>query len=99
MIEVFADNDPGVQAHRGHAAIDYGRRNRCRLRRLAAAAGVLRTDVPMHEEAAGSTSNCSLMSSPILNLALEGKSYRLKEAEERAAPKAKARSAAARKKR
>ena len=45
MVQIFADEYPDVQSHGGEAAINYCRRNRRRRHRLAATAGVLRTDV------------------------------------------------------
>ena len=53
VVQVFADQDPDIQTHRRHPAIDHGGRDRCRRHRLAGPAGVLRTDVAMHEEAGG----------------------------------------------
>lgn len=51
VVEILAGGDPGQQAHRGHAAIDDGSRDRRCRDRLAWAAGVLRTDMAVHEEA------------------------------------------------
>lgn len=51
MVEIFAGRDPRQQADGGHAAIDDGRRDRRRRHRLARTARVLRTNMPMHEEA------------------------------------------------
>jgi hypothetical protein len=65
MVEVFAGRDPRQQAEDGHAAIDDGRRDHSGRHCLGRTAGVLRTDVAVHEERAGSTSSCSLTSSPI----------------------------------
>ena len=51
MVEIFAGRDPCQQPHSGHAAIDDRRRDRRGRHRLAWTAGVLRTDMAMHEEA------------------------------------------------
>jgi len=53
MIQVFADHDPGQQTHRCHAAIDNSGRNRCCGDGFAGTAGILRTDVTMHEKLGG----------------------------------------------
>ena len=51
MVEVFAGRDPRQQADGGHAAIDDGRRDHSGRHCLGRTAGVLRTDVAVHEEA------------------------------------------------
>ncbi len=50
VVLVFADHDPGQQPDRGHAAVDHGRRNRCRRDGFAGAAGILRADVAVDKE-------------------------------------------------
>ncbi len=51
MIQVFAHGDPGQQANGSHATIDDGRWEWRGRHSLARTAGVLRTNVAMHEEA------------------------------------------------
>ena len=53
MIQVFADHDPRQQAHRRHAAINDGGRNRCRRDGCTGTAGVLGADVAVNEELGG----------------------------------------------
>ena len=50
MIEELADQYPGDQARGGHATVDHCRRNRRGGDAFARTAGVLRTNVPVHEE-------------------------------------------------
>lgn len=51
VVEILAGGDQGQQSHCGHAAIDDSSRDRRCRDRLAWAAGVLRTDMAVHEEA------------------------------------------------
>ncbi len=51
MIEVLLRQHPGMQAGRGQACLDDRRRDRCSGHGFTVAAGVLRTDVAMDEEA------------------------------------------------
>jgi len=51
VVEVFARSYPGQQAHGSHAAVDHRWRDRRGSNGLAGAAGLLWTDMAMHEEA------------------------------------------------
>ena len=51
MIEVFLDEDPGMQPRGGQAAVDEGGWHGGGTHRLTGAAGVLRANVAMHEKA------------------------------------------------
>ena len=51
MIQIFLDQDPGMQARRRQAAVDARRGNRGRRDGFAVAAGILRTNVAMYKKA------------------------------------------------
>ena len=53
VVQVFADDDPDVQADRRQTTVDHGRGDGRRSHRFAGPAGVLRADVAVNEESGG----------------------------------------------